>query len=367
MVGIKCTLLAAGAAGSLPCIEPLACCVVASDAPPGCVQCACRVCREQEPGCPGDDPEESGGLHDEGGANQKADQQWWRIARSRAKRLRGWCNRQGRRRRHRRCQGRCRASQDAWCSSQYVTLLCVDASCCSLVPVCLSCLLTSPPYRSFAPRADAIVTDRPNVKWDDVAGLEGAKDALKEAVILPARFPKLFTGKRRPWKGILLYGVRDATRRTCTHTRDNMYPTQRGSHCVTHHSLSLSQPPGTGKSYLAKAVATEAASTFFSVSSSDLVSKWQGESERYVCVCVCHQARKPSMQAVLRLVCIVTHEHCCVTGWCATCLKWHVRRSPRLSSLTRSIPSARLEALVKMTALDASRPSSLCKCRASAR
>lgn len=95
--------------------------------------------------------------------------------------------------------------------------------------------------------ASSILTEKPNVKWDDVAGLEGAKDALKEAVILPARFPQLFTGKRRPWKGILLYG-----------------------------------PPGTGKSYLAKAVATEAQSTFFSVSSSDLVSKWQGESERLV-------------------------------------------------------------------------------------
>lgn len=95
--------------------------------------------------------------------------------------------------------------------------------------------------------ASAILTERPNISWDDVAGLEGAKEALKEAVLLPIKFPHLFQGKRQPWKGILLYG-----------------------------------PPGTGKSYLAKAVATEANSTFFSVSSSDLVSKWMGESERYV-------------------------------------------------------------------------------------
>jgi vacuolar protein-sorting-associated protein 4 len=91
----------------------------------------------------------------------------------------------------------------------------------------------------------AILSEKPNVRWEDVAGLEQAKEALKEAVILPIKFPHLFTGKRKPWRGILLYG-----------------------------------PPGTGKSYLAKAVATEANSTFFSVSSSDLVSKWMGESER---------------------------------------------------------------------------------------
>lgn len=54
----------------------------------------------------------------------------------------------------------------------------------------------------------AIVREKPNVQWDDVAGLEGAKKALKEAVILPIKFPEIFVGQRRPWKGILLYGVK---------------------------------------------------------------------------------------------------------------------------------------------------------------
>lgn len=54
----------------------------------------------------------------------------------------------------------------------------------------------------------AIVIEKPHVKWSDIAGLDVAKEALKEAVILPIKFPHLFTGKRVPWKGILLFGVK---------------------------------------------------------------------------------------------------------------------------------------------------------------
>lgn len=95
--------------------------------------------------------------------------------------------------------------------------------------------------------SSCMVTEKPNVKWEDVAGLEKAKEALKEAVILPLKFKHLFNNKRKPWKGILLYG-----------------------------------PPGTGKSYIAKACATEVQGTFFSVSASNIMSKYVGEAERTV-------------------------------------------------------------------------------------
>lgn len=94
----------------------------------------------------------------------------------------------------------------------------------------------------------AIMSQRPNIKFSDVAGLTAAKQSLYEAVIMPIKVPDMFKGPTVPWKGILLYG-----------------------------------PPGTGKSFLAKAVAGEAnQSTFLTVSTSDLTSKWVGESEKLI-------------------------------------------------------------------------------------
>ncbi|MBB3319425.1 transitional endoplasmic reticulum ATPase [Rhizobium sp. BK181] len=93
-----------------------------------------------------------------------------------------------------------------------------------------------------------IMIQAPNVRWEDVGGLDEAQMRLREGVELPLRSPQSF--KRmgiRPAKGFLLFG-----------------------------------PPGTGKTLLAKAVAREAEANFVATKSSDLLSKWYGESEQQV-------------------------------------------------------------------------------------
>ena len=84
-------------------------------------------------------------------------------------------------------------------------------------------------------------------KWADLVGLQKAKRTLKEAVILPALRPDLFKGLRQPPRGVLLFG-----------------------------------PPGTGKTMLAKCVASESKATFFSISASSVTSKFHGEGEKLV-------------------------------------------------------------------------------------
>jgi transitional endoplasmic reticulum ATPase len=93
-----------------------------------------------------------------------------------------------------------------------------------------------------------IMIQVPDVGWSDVGGLEDAKRALKEGIELPLRHPDSFRRLGiRPANGFLLYG-----------------------------------PPGTGKTMLAKAVARESEANFIATKSSDLLSKWYGESEQQV-------------------------------------------------------------------------------------
>ncbi len=93
-----------------------------------------------------------------------------------------------------------------------------------------------------------VLVEVPKVTWNDIGGLEHAKQELREAVEWPLKYPELFrTLNIKPPKGILLYG-----------------------------------PPGTGKTLLAKAVANEANANFISVKGPELLSKWVGESEKHV-------------------------------------------------------------------------------------
>ena len=93
-----------------------------------------------------------------------------------------------------------------------------------------------------------VMVEIPRVKWEDVAGLEEVKQSLKEAVEWPLKNPDSF--KRlgiRPPRGIMLYG-----------------------------------PPGCGKTYIVKALASEASANFISVKGPELLSKWVGESEQHL-------------------------------------------------------------------------------------
>ncbi len=93
-----------------------------------------------------------------------------------------------------------------------------------------------------------VMVQVPNVEWGDIGGVSEAVDKLKEGIELPMKNPEAFHRLGiRPAKGFLLYG-----------------------------------PPGTGKTLLAKAVAKEAEANFISMKSSDLLSKWYGESEQQI-------------------------------------------------------------------------------------
>lgn len=85
------------------------------------------------------------------------------------------------------------------------------------------------------------------VEWDDIAGLEFAKSTIQEIVVWPLLRPDIFTGLRKPPKGLLLFG-----------------------------------PPGTGKTLIGKCIASQSQSTFFSISASSLTSKWIGDGEKMV-------------------------------------------------------------------------------------
>lgn len=92
-----------------------------------------------------------------------------------------------------------------------------------------------------------VVDKNPNITFEDIAALDDAKKVIQETALLPLLLPDYFKGIRKPRKGVLLFG-----------------------------------PPGTGKTMLAKALASKGKTTFFNVHASSLASKWKGEAEKLV-------------------------------------------------------------------------------------
>ncbi|MBI5286543.1 MAG: CDC48 family AAA ATPase, partial [Deltaproteobacteria bacterium] len=104
-----------------------------------------------------------------------------------------------------------------------------------------------------------VFVEVPDVRWEDIGGLDDVKQTLIEAVEWPLKYRELFNyAKTRPPKGVLLYGA-----------------------------------PGTGKTLLAKALATESEVNFISIKGPEILSKWIGESERGVRE-VFHKAKQAS-------------------------------------------------------------------------
>ena len=93
-----------------------------------------------------------------------------------------------------------------------------------------------------------VLVEVPDIKWEDIGGLEGVKEELREAIEWPLKYPELFAQMNAvPPKGLLLYG-----------------------------------PPGTGKTLLAKAAANESEANFISVKGPELLNKFVGESEKAI-------------------------------------------------------------------------------------